>query len=66
VYEITKELRMRCWAFHAQGLGEVELLVRFLDAIHLPTRPSGAGEGCCWPRLRRTGQRVLLDVVLGQ
>ncbi len=29
----------------ARGLGEVELLVLFCDAIYLPTRPSGAKEG---------------------
>ena len=41
VSETTKELRARYQAFRARGPGEVELLVLFLDAIYLPTRPSG-------------------------
>jgi hypothetical protein len=45
VCEITKELRARYQASRARGLGEVELLVLFCDAIYLPTRPSGAKEG---------------------
>ena len=67
VCEITKELRARYRAFREHGLGEVELLVLFLDAIYLPTRPSGAKEGVlvAWG-YDETGQRVLLDVVLGQ
>ncbi len=67
VSEITKELRARYQAFRARGLGKVELLVLFLDAIYLPTRPSGAKEGVlvAWG-YDETGQRVLLDVVLGQ
>jgi putative transposase len=67
VSEITKELRARYQAFRARGLGEVELLVLFCDAIYLPTRPSGAKEGVlvAWG-YDETGQRVLLDVVLGQ
>jgi REP element-mobilizing transposase RayT len=38
-----------------------------LDAVHLPTRPSGAKEGVlvAWG-YDETGQRVLLDVGLGQ
>ncbi|HXM56553.1 MAG TPA: transposase [Candidatus Dormibacteraeota bacterium] len=67
VCEITKELRARYQAFQARGLGEVELLVLFCDAIYLPTMPSGAKEGVlvAWGN-DETGQRVLLDVVLGQ
>jgi transposase-like protein len=67
VCEITKELRARYQAFRARGLGEVELLVLFLDAIYLPTRPSGSKEGVlvAWG-YDETGRRVLLDVVLGQ
>jgi transposase-like protein len=67
VCEITKELRARYRAFREHGLGEVELLVLFCDAIYLPTRPSGAKEGVlvAWG-YDETGQRVLLDVVLGQ
>jgi len=45
VSQITKELRARYQAFRACGLGEVELLVLFCDAIYLPTRPSCAKEG---------------------
>ncbi len=29
----------------AKSLAQVELLVLFLDAVYLPTRPSGAKEG---------------------
>lgn len=67
VCEITKELRDRYRAFREHGLGEVELLVLFCDAIYLPTRPSGAKEGVlvAWG-YDETGRRVLLDVVLGQ
>ena len=64
--QITQELRARYQAFRARGLGEVELLVLFLDAIYVPTRPSGSKEGVlvAWG-YDETGQRVLLDVVLG-
>src|SRR5262252_2181824 len=64
--EITKELRARYRAFREQGLGGVELLVHFLDAIYLPTRPSGAKEGVvvAWG-YTEAGERVLLDVCLG-
>jgi len=67
VSQITQELRARYQAFRARGLGEVKLLVLFLDAVYLPTRPSGAKEGVlvAWG-YDETGQRVLLDVVLGQ
>jgi transposase-like protein len=67
VSQITQELRARYQAFRARGLGEVELLVLFCDAIYLPTQPSGAKEGVlvAWG-YDETGQRVLLDVVLGQ
>jgi len=67
VSQITKELRARYQAFRARGLGEVELLVLFCDAIYLPTRPSGAKEGASRSRHSpRPPARVLLDVVLGQ
>jgi len=67
VSQITQKLRARYQAFRARGLDEVELLVLFCDAIYLPTRPSGAKEGVlvAWG-YDETGQRVLLDVVLGQ
>jgi hypothetical protein len=45
VSQITRELRARYQAFRTGGLGEVELLLPFCDAIHLPTRSSGAKEG---------------------
>jgi putative transposase len=63
---ICQELRDRYRAFRARSL-EVELLVLFLDAIYLPTRPSGAKEGVlvAWG-YNLEGQRVLLDVSLGQ
>jgi putative transposase len=65
--QICQQLRARYQAFGARGLGEVRLLVLFLDATYLPTRPSGAKEGVlvAWG-YDETGQRVLLDVVLGQ
>jgi transposase-like protein len=44
-----KELRDRYRAFRARSLAQADLLVLFLDAIHLPTRPSGAKEGS-WSR----------------
>ena len=67
VSQITQELRARYRAFREHGLGEVELLVLYLDAIYLPTRPSGAKEGVlvAWG-YDETGRRVLLEVVLGQ
>jgi putative transposase len=45
----------------------VRLLVLFLDATYLPTRPSGAKEGVlvAWGYVE-AGQRVLVDVTLGQ
>jgi len=67
VSQITMELRSRYQAFRARGLGEVQLLVLFLDATYRPTRPIGAKEGVlvAWG-YDETGQRVPLDVVLGQ
>ncbi|HVC76818.1 MAG TPA: transposase, partial [Candidatus Micrarchaeaceae archaeon] len=54
-------------AFRARSLAEIKLLVLFLDAIYLPTRPSGAKEGVlvAWG-YTESGERVLLDVCLGQ
>lgn len=64
---ICEELRERYRAFRARSLAEVKLLVLFLDAIYLPTRPSGAKEGVlvAWG-YDENGARVLLDVCLGQ
>ena len=66
VSEICQELRARYRAFRARSLHEVELISLFLDAIYLPTRPSGAKEGVlvAWG-YDVTGKRVLLDVCLG-
>ena len=67
VSRICKELRDRYRAFRARSLAQVDLLVLFLDAIYLPTRPSGAKEGVlvAWGYTRE-GKRTLLDVCLGQ
>jgi len=64
---ICQELRARYAAFRARSLAKVDLLVLFLDAIYLPTRPSGAKEGVlvAWG-YTESGERVLLDVCLGQ
>ena len=64
---ICQELRDRYRAFRARSLKQVELLVLFLDAIYLPTRPSGAKGGVlvAWG-YDLEGRRVLLDVSLGQ
>ena len=64
---ICQELRARYSAFRARSLADVHLLVLFLDAIYLPTRPSGAKEGVlvAWG-YTESGERVLLDVCLGQ
>lgn len=64
---ICQELRDRYRAFCARSLEGVELLALFLDAVYLPTRPSGAKEGVlvAWG-YDLQGKRVLLAVVLGQ
>jgi putative transposase len=67
VSTICRELRDRYRAFRARSLGEVRLLALFLDAIYLPVRPEGPKEGVlvAWG-FTTEGQRVLLDVCLGQ
>lgn len=67
VSEITQDLRAGYQAFRARSLAEVSLLVLFLDATYLATRPSGPKEGVlvAWG-YNEEGHRVLLDVVLGQ
>jgi putative transposase len=67
VSEICQQLRDRYRAFCAKSLADIELLVLFLDAIYLPTRPSGAKEGVlvAWG-YTTAGERVLLAVRLGQ
>src|SRR6266536_5904801 len=46
---ICRELRVRYKAFCARSLADIELLVLFVDAIYLPTRPSGEKEACWSP-----------------
>ncbi len=46
---ICRELRVRYKAFCARSLADIELLVLFVDAIYLPTRPSGEKEGVLVP-----------------
>jgi len=67
VSRICGELRDRYEAFRAKSLAEAEVLVLFLDAIYLPTRPSGAKEGVlvAWG-YTVGGERILLEVCLGQ
>src|SRR5919198_4954224 len=67
VSRICTELRDRYRAFCERGLADCELLVVFLDAIYLPTRPSGPKEGVlvAWG-YRLNGARVLVSVRLGQ
>ena len=64
---VCQELRERYRAFCARSLEGIELLALFLDAVYLPTRPSGAKEGVlvAWG-YDLEGKRVLLAVVLGQ
>jgi transposase-like protein len=67
VSRICGDLRDRYRAFRARSLGEVRLLALFLDAIYLPVRPEGPREGVlvAWG-FTTDGERVLLDVCLGQ
>jgi transposase-like protein len=67
VSTVCRELRDRYRAFRARSLGEVRLLALFLDAIYLPVRPEGPKEGVlvAWG-FTTDGERVLLDVCLGQ
>lgn len=67
VSTICRELRDRYRAFRARSLGEVRLLALFMDAIYLPVRPDGPREGVlvAWG-FTTDGERVLLDVCLGQ
>lgn len=64
---ICRELRARYQSFCVRSLADVELMVLFLDATYLATRPSGAKEGVlvAWG-YTESGERVLLDVSLGQ
>jgi transposase-like protein len=64
---VCRELRDRYRAFRARNLAEVRLVALFMDAIYLPVRPEGPKEGVlvAWG-FTTTGERVLLDVCLGQ
>lgn len=64
---VCRELRDRYRAFRARSLAEIRLLSLMLDAIYLPVRPDGPKEGVlvAWG-FTTEGQRVLLDVALGQ
>src|SRR6266542_4858880 len=46
---ICQEVRDRYRAFRAKSLDKTDLLVLFLDAIYLPTRPAGPRKVCSWP-----------------
>src|ERR671932_1414579 len=67
VSRICRELRDRYRAFCSKSLAKVSLLALFLDAVYLPTRPSGDKEGVLvvWGYTTE-GKRVLLAVRLGQ
>jgi transposase-like protein len=67
VSRVCRELRDRYRAFRARSLADVRLLALFCDAIYLPVRPDGPKEGVlvAWG-FTTEGQRVLLDVTLGQ
>jgi transposase-like protein len=64
---ICSTLRDRYRAFRAKSLADVHLLSLMLDAIYLPVRPEGPKEGVlvAWG-YTLDGERVLLDVCLGQ
>jgi putative transposase len=67
VSRICRELRDRYTAFCNKSLADINLMALFLDAIYLPTRPSGQKEGVlvAWGYTTE-GKRVLLAVRLGQ
>ena len=67
VSRICRELRDRYTAFCNKSLADISVMVLFLDAIYLPTRPSGQKEGVlvAWGYTTE-GKRVLVAVRLGQ
>src|SRR6266566_3085212 len=67
VSRICRELRDRYTAFCSKSLADLNVMALFLDAIYLPTRPSGQKEGVLvvWGYTTE-GKRVLLAVRLGQ
>jgi len=67
VSRICRELRDRYTAFCNKSLADLNVMALFLDAIYLPTRPSGQKEGVlvAWGYTTE-GKRVLVAVRLGQ
>jgi putative transposase len=67
VSRICRELRDRYTAFCNKSLADISVMALFLDAIYLPTRPSGQKEGVlvAWGYTTE-GTRVLVAVRLGQ
>ena len=67
VSRICRELRDRYTAFCNKSVHELNLFALFLDAVYLPTRPSGDKEGVlvAWGYTTE-GKRVLVAVRLGQ
>src|SRR6516225_4998780 len=66
VARVCAELGERFEAFKRRSLYDGNLVVLFLDAIHLPVRPSGPKEGviCAWG-IDENGRRALVSVRLG-
>ena len=67
VSRICRELRDRYTAFCNKSLADLNVMALFLDAVYLPTRPSGQKEGVlvAWGYTTE-GKRVLVAVGLGQ
>src|SRR5436309_5915528 len=67
VSRICRELHDRYTAFCNKSLADFNVMALFLDAIYLPTRPSGQKEGVlvAWGYTTE-GKRVLVAVRLGQ
>ena len=67
VSRICRELRDRYTAFCNKSLADLTVMALFLDAVYLPTRPSGQKEGVlvAWGYTSE-GKRVLVAVRLGQ
>jgi transposase-like protein len=67
ISRICRELRDRYTAFCNKSLADLTVMALFLDAVYLPTRPSGQKEGVlvAWG-YTTAGKRVLVAVRLGQ
>jgi hypothetical protein len=67
VSRIYRKLRDHYTAFCTKSLSDITVIALFLDAVYLPTRPSGQKEGVLvvWGYTTE-GKRVLLSVRLGQ